>query len=98
MPDRRNRRFVYAGIGFVVAVGITFTILSIFMCTPIEKGWNQSVPGTCIDGAGFLFSNTAFNMAADVVVFIMPIPALWSLQRKRPSRASKVVGPTAADW
>jgi len=90
MPDRRNRMIVYAGIGFVVAVGITFTLLSIFMCTPIERGWDKSVPGTCVDSAGFLFSNTAFNMAADVIVFVMPIPALWSLHRERSSRASKL--------
>lgn len=76
----------------MVAVGITFTLLSIFMCTPIERGWDKSVPGTCIDGTVFLFSNTAFNMAADVVVFIMPIPALWSLHRERSSYASTVTG------
>jgi hypothetical protein len=81
---------VYAGMGFVVGVGITFTLLSIFMCTPIEKGWNSSLPGTCIDGTAFLYSNAAFNMAADVVVFILPIPALWSLQRERSSGAKIV--------
>ena len=88
MPDRRSRMIVYVGIAFVVAVGITFTILSIFMCTPVERGWDKSVPGTCIDSAGFLFSNTAFNMVADVIVFIMPIPALGNLQREDSPRAS----------
>jgi hypothetical protein len=81
-PDRKNQIIAYVAIGFVTAVGITFTTLSIFMCTPIQRGWDKSVPGTCVNDAGFLLSNAALNMAADVVVFAMPIPALWSLHRE----------------
>jgi hypothetical protein len=98
MPDRRSRMVVYAGFAFVAAVGITFTTLSIFMCTPIQRGWDKSVPGTCIDDAGFLLSNAVFNMAADVVVFLMPTPRLLSLQReqKKKKKSSYLPG-TMAD-
>lgn len=82
MPDRRNRIAIYAGAGFVVAVGITFTVLSVFMCSPIARGWDKSIPGTCVDGETFLLCNAAFNMAADVVVFVLPLPTLWGLQRE----------------
>jgi len=82
MPGRTNRLINYAGIAFVIAIGITYTMLSVFNCTPIERGWDKSIPGTCIDAATFLFSNTAFNMLADIIVFVMPIPVLWSLQRE----------------
>jgi hypothetical protein len=82
MPDRRSRVVVYAGFAFVAAVGITFTALSIFLCTPVQRGWDKSVPGRCIDDASFLLSNAAFNMVADMVVFLMPVPTLWSLQRE----------------
>ncbi|KAK0705585.1 hypothetical protein B0H67DRAFT_594471 [Lasiosphaeris hirsuta] len=80
MPNRASRTIVYAGIVFVGAVGVTFTTLSIFMCTPIQRGWDKSVPGICVNEQGYLFSNSAFNMAADAIVFVMPIPTLWSLQ------------------
>jgi len=92
MPDRRKRTAVYAGAGFVIAVGITFTTLSIFMCTPIQRGWDKSVPGTCVDGPGFLLSNSALNMVADAVVFIMPIPALWTLHREETCCRLKAAG------
>ena len=82
MPDRRSRIFVYAGIAFVCAVGVTFTTMSIFMCTPIQRGWDRTIEGTCISEQPYLFSNAAFNMAADVIVFVMPIPTLWSLHRE----------------
>lgn len=86
MPDRRSLGgiSVYAGMAFVVAIGITFTMLSIFMCTPIQRAWDQSVEGTCIPQEPYLYSNAAFNMAADIIVFLMPIPTLWHLQRASP--------------
>ncbi|KAK0752588.1 hypothetical protein B0T18DRAFT_405171, partial [Schizothecium vesticola] len=79
MPDRRSRIFVYVGMAFVGAIGVTFTIMSIFMCTPIPRGWDRTIEGTCVAEQPYLFSNAAFNMAADVIVFVMPIPTLWSL-------------------
>lgn len=82
MPERSKRLVVYGGAAFTIAVGITYTTLSIFMCTPVERGWDKSVPGTCVDSQGFLLSNAALNMVADIIVFLMPVPALWSLQRE----------------
>jgi len=82
MQDRRSRICLYAGMAFVGAIGITFTTLSIFMCTPIQRGWDRTIEGTCVAEQPYLFSNAAFNMAADVMVFALPIPTLWSLQRR----------------
>ncbi|KAK0631528.1 hypothetical protein B0T14DRAFT_501866 [Immersiella caudata] len=80
MPERRSRIALYAGMAFVGAIGVTFTVLSIFMCTPIQRGWDRTLEGTCVEEQPYLFSNAAFNMTADVIVFLMPIPTLWSLQ------------------
>jgi len=84
MPDRRDRNFLYAGMAFVAAVGITFSTMSIFMCTPIPRGWDRTIEGTCVEEQPYLFSNAAFNTAADVIVFLIPIPTLWSLHREPP--------------
>jgi rhodopsin domain-containing protein len=89
LPDPRQRLAVYAGTAFVAAVGITFTVISVFMCTPIQRGWDKSVPGTCVDAPGFLLSNAALNMVADAVVFLMPIPTLWTLHREETSYCLK---------
>jgi len=95
MPGRRSRIVVYAGMVFVAATGITFTIMSIFMCTPIQRGWDKTVAGTCVHEQAYLFSNAAFNTAADVVVFVMPIPTLWSLQRESSSPAPDLCNASA---
>jgi len=73
---------VLTGTGFVVAVGITFTALSIFMCIPVQRGWDKSVPGKYIDEFRFLFCNAAFNIVADIAIFIILIPTLWRLHSK----------------
>ncbi len=83
MPDRRNRIIIFGTMAVVTMLGVSYTFVSIFMCTPIEKGWEPTVPGTCVNNAAYLISNTAFNMLADVVIFILPMRALWSLRRER---------------
>jgi hypothetical protein len=75
-PTGKGRMAVYGGTAFVVAVGITFICLSIFICSLISRGWDKSVPGICINDTAILLSNAAFNMAADVIVFIIPVPML----------------------
>lgn len=81
VPNRRSRIVVYGAVAFVIIVGATFICLSIFLCTPISRGWDKSVPGTCINDEAFLLNNAVFNMVADAIVFAVPLPMLWSLQR-----------------
>jgi hypothetical protein len=83
MPSRRERLFVYAATAFVVVLGVTYTLLSAFLCTPVARSWDKSLPGTCMDETAFLLSNAAINMVADVIIFVLPIPALWSLHGER---------------
>ncbi len=95
MPDRKSRLAVYAMIAFIVAVGVTFTTLTIFWCTPVRRAWEFTVPGTC--KVVFLFSNAAFNMVADVIVFLLPIPTLWSLHCKEGPKSSQYCHTMTAD-
>ena len=88
----KSRLVVYVGIVFVALGGIVLMALALFLCTPIQRNWDKSVPGTCINESGFLFSGATFNMVADVLVFVMPIPTLWSLQRKQRPRTSCLYG------
>ena len=85
LPHRRYRYAVYAAIGLVMSLGISFTFLSIFMCTPVEKGWNPTMPGHCVSNPGYLISNSGLNMFADIIIFTLPIPTLWGLNCERKS-------------
>jgi hypothetical protein len=48
----QNRRFRSA-VATVMAITIAYTIaavmLTVFSCNPIDKAWNQTLPGKCVD-------------------------------------------------
>ncbi|KAH8882372.1 hypothetical protein GQ53DRAFT_812093 [Thozetella sp. PMI_491] len=91
MTNRAHRIMTYATAGLVVTLGVSYIFVSIFMCTPIEKGWNPQLEGTCVDSAGYLISNAAFNMTSDVIIFLLPLPTLWSLQHPTWDLASVIL-------
>ena len=43
----RLRRFLQGLIVFIILTHIPLTLLMIFQCHPVQKYWNQSLPGSC---------------------------------------------------
>jgi hypothetical protein len=48
-PAKRFRLAVYIVIGFTVTYTLVAVLLTVFSCNPIDKAWNKTEPGTCID-------------------------------------------------
>ncbi|KAI0150509.1 hypothetical protein GGR57DRAFT_184992 [Xylariaceae sp. FL1272] len=56
-------------------------------CMPHEKIWNIFIPyGTCIDVNGLYVPAAAVNLAADIVIFVLPQKAIWSLQMSKKNK------------
>jgi len=77
------RRVIIAALTFVSLWSISQLLVTIFNCTPIEKFWLPQKPGTCIPNLPFWYINAAGNILTDVIVFVVPLPALGSLKLKR---------------
>lgn len=58
-------------------------------CEPIDYMWNPTPGGHCREGQVSDYSTLAINMFLDLVIFVLPLPTLWSL--KLPSRKKVVV-------
>ncbi|KAK0728920.1 hypothetical protein B0T21DRAFT_292621 [Apiosordaria backusii] len=70
--------------GIIVALwSISQLLVVIFTCTPIEKFWLPETPGTCIPNLPFWYINAAGNIVTDVIVFVVPLPALSRLNLKK---------------
>lgn len=53
-----------------------------FMCNPIQKAWETSLPGTCLN-TGLLWTGSgATSLIIDVIILLLPLPMLWKLQIK----------------
>jgi hypothetical protein len=65
---------------FMVASLIPIALFGcIFACTPIEKSWNPSIPGYCIDDYAVELFSAIFNVSTDVAILVIPMPLVWNL-------------------
>jgi hypothetical protein len=67
----------------VSSFGIATSIASLALCIPWKKLWNPDVSGHCIDNKAYFIAIAALGMIFDIAVFILPIPVLWALRRKK---------------
>ncbi|RAH48502.1 uncharacterized protein BO95DRAFT_356743 [Aspergillus brunneoviolaceus CBS 621.78] len=79
-PTRRMRRICWLMIAVLATYG-TWAVLSAFLnCVPVAKFWDPSIPGFCLSSEGLWFSNASMHITTDLVILIIPIPALMALE------------------
>ncbi|KAL5314212.1 hypothetical protein ACEPPN_018637 [Leptodophora sp. 'Broadleaf-Isolate-01'] len=67
---------MFVAVGYSIAGGFAF----LYLCRPVPKYWNFSIPGKCVNiGAAFL-AGAALNVATDVALLLLP---LWLLRPLR---------------
>lgn len=77
--ERAYRRTVWITIVaiFIGHLGCSFSL--IFACTPVEKSWNPSMPGSCLAPGPSFTAYAIVTIISDVVVAVLPIPVLLKL-------------------
>ena len=73
---------VYFLMALVSAFGIATAITSMALCIPYEKLWNPDLPGRCVNIKSYYISASALNIFFDLIIFVLPIPTLWTLRCK----------------
>ncbi|KAI2990716.1 transcriptional regulator family: Fungal Specific TF [Aspergillus niger] len=53
------------------------------VCIPLEKLWNPTIPGGCIDLAKFYYGLQIPNIVTDAVILALPLKHVWNLQVPR---------------
>lgn len=80
----RNRGLFYWTSLFLILINVIFYVaLSfalVFQCRPLEKAWNHSVDGICVNQDALLTSSGPFNIISDCLIFLLPIWAIWQLR------------------
>jgi energy-converting hydrogenase Eha subunit A len=75
------------GVAWKIIVGLIYTFMIIFGCSPISASWDSSVPNAkCLDSGLMIFSGAIISIFEDVTLVVLPIPALSKLNvsgRKR---------------
>lgn len=66
--------------GLVLAWGIVVTFSSIFLCVPVQKSWDPTVPGHCLNVLVIWTANAASTILTDIAILVLPLPKVWRLQ------------------
>ena len=69
----------WATLGLVVVTNIYMLYVIFTACIPLEAFWDRSIPGNCHSQAWWL-SNQYTHIATDIIIFLLPIPVVWTLQ------------------
>ncbi|KAK0622753.1 hypothetical protein B0T14DRAFT_564175 [Immersiella caudata] len=68
----------------VLIVSVGYTTSGVFAwaynCSPIEKSWDKSLEGSCIDSSAALLARAVFNVVTDFAILLLPIWLLWPLR------------------
>ena len=81
--ERHFRIALWHTGGMLIAWFLAINALSIFQCSPVQKQWENSVPGHCLSFYGTFIGVTASNVFIDLFLLILPVPMLWKLQIKK---------------
>ncbi|KAM0433442.1 hypothetical protein ACHAPT_004322 [Fusarium lateritium] len=72
-----------AAILLVSSWALSQVLVGIFICWPIRGFWDKTVDAKCIPNQPQWYINAAGNIVTDVMVFLLPIPAIRSLRLPR---------------
>lgn len=78
--SKNFRWLCYVALAIVIGSGVATVLATIFQCVPLERSWNKTVDGVCIDSSMFWVANAVLNIATDVIVLALPVREVWKLQ------------------
>jgi hypothetical protein len=79
------RWFVWFCIASLFLIMLPSALATWVQCTPMEKAWNDTIPGTCWDSSravDYGIFNAAWCAAADFALALLPWYLIWGLQLK----------------
>ena len=74
---------LFITVGYSLAQAFSFT----YLCSPIERYWDSSVAGSCIDAILAYIVTAGLNLGADIVILLLPI---WLLRPLRIGMRQKI--------
>ncbi|KAF6838595.1 hypothetical protein CPLU01_02396 [Colletotrichum plurivorum] len=77
------RKYYIAAMVLVLSWGISVFVMSIFFCVPIQGFWDHSIPAKCLSQQVLYYVFGACSIITDVIIFILPLPAIFKLQLPR---------------
>ena len=70
---------IKAMAAFVILWTVSLYIINGFLCIPVNRFWDSTVEGACVDMAKFYYGQQIPNIISDFVILVMPMKIIWEL-------------------
>ena len=91
-PHRCFRGAIWAACGLVGCYTVVLAALMLFGCYPLRSFWDpEAPPGGCVDAHVLYMAIAISTIASDVVLFVIPLPALYNLSLGRMKKISAMM-------
>ncbi|KAL8906327.1 MAG: hypothetical protein Q9207_002102 [Kuettlingeria erythrocarpa] len=84
-----SQKMKYCARFGLVAIWVFYTALffrSIWLCDPLEKVFNPTLPGHCLQKNVTPYLSGFFNTISDFYILVLPLPFIWGLNMKASRR------------
>ncbi|KAF7594151.1 hypothetical protein BBP40_010000 [Aspergillus hancockii] len=71
---------------FLLLWAVSVCVVGTILCLPVNKFWDPTVEGSCLDAAKFYYGMQIPNIVTDTVLLIMPTKVVWALPISRTQR------------
>ncbi|RAK97902.1 uncharacterized protein BO80DRAFT_504364 [Aspergillus ibericus CBS 121593] len=80
LRQKRYPRWILYSLALMI-IGYSFALMFAFLfgCHPIQRAWDASVGGTCLDQYTLYIATAVLNIISDVALILVPIPTVWRL-------------------
>ncbi|KAL4860828.1 hypothetical protein BDV12DRAFT_191474 [Aspergillus spectabilis] len=83
-PLQPYRYLLWFIAAIITSYSVALMLALIFACHPIERAWNVAITtGSCIDRPAVYLATAITNTVSDVILIIVPIPAVIGLHLPR---------------
>lgn len=82
------RRFIVWVNTANIAMMIGVFFATVLQCTPINKTWDPTVEGTCIDRKILFTFASSFNIFADILILALPLKIFLGLKIPRRTKVA----------
>lgn len=86
LATQEMRKIYIAVIAVVTGWTLSQVFVSIFGCWPISGFWDDSIGARCIPTQPYWYINAAGHILTDIVILVLPIPAISRLKLPRRQR------------
>ncbi|KAH9984909.1 hypothetical protein F4779DRAFT_612236 [Xylariaceae sp. FL0662B] len=94
-PRAVNERWFNIALLTVHALNIGWYIgivlATVFLCDPIEKSWNPTVPGQCDTSYKVYIGSAVTSVMIDLMILLLPLPKIWRLQLKKAQKCGLLI-------